>query len=337
MGRDKNDKNNDKIDFVIPWVDGSDEVWQRKRRQYSPDKGTDVLENRYRDWEVLNYWFRGVEKFAPWVNHIYLITDGQVPGWLNTDHKKLTVVDHTDYIPEKYLPTFSSHPIELNMNRIRGLSEKFVYFNDDMFIIRPIEPTVFFKNNLPCDNAILSPIIMEADSDIGKVSGNDMSIINKYFNKDEVIRSNAAKWFSPKYGKQLLRTFCLLPWHHLTGFYNNHLPGAYLKSTFDELWELESELLDEVSQHKFRDYSKDVNQWLMRYWQLCKGQFEPISPSRGACFSCADENAIDAIRKQKFAMICINDNESKDEYIRHKQSLHEAFNSILPEKSSFER
>lgn len=329
--------NYEKIDFVIPWVDGSDEVWQKKRQQYSPNKGTDVTESRYRDWDVFNYWFRGVEKFCPWVNHIYLITDRQVPIWLNTEHEKLTVVDHTDYIPEKYLPVFSSHPIELNMNRIRGLAEKFVYFNDDMFILRPIKPTVFFKNNLPCDNAILSPIIMEADTDIGKVSANNMSIINKYFEKNEVIHSNAAKWFSAKYGKQLLRTLCLMPWHHIAGFYNNHLPVAYLKSTFDELWEKEYVLLDETSQHRYRDCSKDVNQWLMRYWQLCKGQFEPISPSRGACFSCADEEATDAIRKQKYAMICINDNESMDEFIRHKKNLHDALDSILPEKSSFER
>lgn len=125
----------DKIDFVLPWVDGSDSAWIKQRNEYLGIKNDQTQDSRFRDWENLQYWFRGVEKFAPWVNHIYFVTWGHIPSWLNTDHPKLTVVKHEDYIPKQYLPTFSSHPIELNMHRIRGLSEQFVYFNDDTFII----------------------------------------------------------------------------------------------------------------------------------------------------------------------------------------------------------
>ena len=95
-----------------------------------------------------------LKNFAPWVNHIYFVTWGHIPSWLNTDHPKLTVVKHEDYIPKQYLPTFSSHPIELNMHRIRGLSEQFVYFNDDTFIINKMEPEDFFRNGLPRDYCI---------------------------------------------------------------------------------------------------------------------------------------------------------------------------------------
>ena len=119
------------IDFVLPWVDGSDTDWIRERNHYLGIKEENVETSRFRDWENLQYWFRGVEKFAPWVRRIYFVTWGHVPKWLNTAHPKLTVVRHEDYIPAEYLPTFSSHPIELNLHRIKGLSDRFVYFNDE--------------------------------------------------------------------------------------------------------------------------------------------------------------------------------------------------------------
>ena len=98
------------IDFVLLWVDDSDPEWRKLRKQYSPDSDflVDDSEARYRDWETLKYWFRGVEKFAPWVNKIYFVTCGHVPSWLNLDAEKLVHVKHEDYIPKEYLPTFSS-------------------------------------------------------------------------------------------------------------------------------------------------------------------------------------------------------------------------------------
>ena len=71
----------EKIDFVLTWVDGSDPDWLAQRREYQPGRGTDAGESRYRDWDNLQYWFRGVEKFAPWVNKIYFVTWGHVPKW----------------------------------------------------------------------------------------------------------------------------------------------------------------------------------------------------------------------------------------------------------------
>ena len=123
------------IDFVITWVDGSDENWQKKKRKYIEDKAGDEV--HYRDWGLLRYLFRSIEKYAPWVHRVYLVTDGQTPEWLNTEHKKLVVTDHKDFIPAEYLPTFNSHTIELNLHRIRGLEEQFVYFNDDFLLTKP--------------------------------------------------------------------------------------------------------------------------------------------------------------------------------------------------------
>lgn len=100
---------------------------------------------RFRDYDTFKYWFRAIEKNATWVNRIYLVTCGHLPKWLNVQHPKLTVVKHSDFIPEAYLPTFSSDTIALNLHRIKGLSENFVYFNDDMFLINPTKSTDFLK------------------------------------------------------------------------------------------------------------------------------------------------------------------------------------------------
>ncbi len=73
----------EKVDFVILWVDGNDPEWQASKAKYTADKGRDASANRYREWENLKYWFRGVEKFAPWVNNVYFVTCGHYPEWLN--------------------------------------------------------------------------------------------------------------------------------------------------------------------------------------------------------------------------------------------------------------
>ena len=90
-----------KIDFVIPWVDGGDPEWLKQKNEYSGKKTSeeDARDIRFRDWDTLKYWFRGVEKFAPWVNKIHFITWGHLPEWMNTENPKLHIVNHKDYIP----------------------------------------------------------------------------------------------------------------------------------------------------------------------------------------------------------------------------------------------
>ncbi|MDY4501824.1 MAG: stealth family protein, partial [Lactobacillus johnsonii] len=142
-----------KIDFVVTWVDGSDSVWLESKAKYA-DKADIILntEARYRDWNIFKYWFRAVELYAPWVNRIFLITEGHLPKWINLEHPKLVHIKHSDYIDEQYLPTFNSNVIELNIPNIKELSEKFVLFNDDVFINAPVLPEDFFdKDGLPKD------------------------------------------------------------------------------------------------------------------------------------------------------------------------------------------
>lgn len=329
----------EKIDFVIIWVDGSDIEWRKEKNKYTPEEETDDREIRYRDYDNLQYWFRGVEKFAPWVNKIYFVTCGQKPIWLNEKNPKLVLVDHKDFIPAKYLPTFSSHPIELNLHRIKGLSDKFVYFNDDMFIIKKVDKKDFFKNGLPCDTAVINahPSIRNALH----ISETNMEIINDYFHKNVVLRQHPFQWFRLKYGAKLFRTLCLLPWPEFIGIWDHHLATSFLRETFVTLWNKEYNMLDKTSSHKFR-YAMDVNQWLFRYWQIVSGQFYPRSVSFGKSFVLKDNNKnnqriFNIIKKQRYKMICVNDGiEDEKNFVVAKESLLNAFESILPEKSTFE-
>ena len=136
------EKGKQEIDFVITWVDGSDDRWQKEKQETRKRLGimadVDDRKERYRDWDNLQYWFRGVEKYAPWVRRIHFVTWGHLPKWLNTDHPKLHVVNHEDFIPREYRPTFNSHTIEWNLHRIPDLAEQFVYFNDDIFLTNQV-------------------------------------------------------------------------------------------------------------------------------------------------------------------------------------------------------
>lgn len=106
------------IDFVILWVDGNDPAWREEFVRTRQAENDDASEIRYRDWRNLHYWFRSAERFAPWVRKVHFITWGHLPAWLRRDHPKLHIVNHRDFIPAEYLPTFNSNTIELNIHQI---------------------------------------------------------------------------------------------------------------------------------------------------------------------------------------------------------------------------
>ena len=332
------------IDFVIPWVDGSDPEWQKQKAQYSTDGKSEVLdgdEARYRDWGILPYWFRAVEKYAPWVRRIHFITCGQIPKWLNLNHPKLHFVRHEDYIPHKWLPTFSSHPIELNMHRIEGLSEKFVYFNDDVFLNAPVKPEDFFVDGLPCDTAGLASAFI-CDSGISHIRVSNLEVISKNFDFRKQFRTNFTKWVSFKYGLKILaRTALLFPvcyWGASLGMCSLHTAHSFLKSTFTEVWDKAGKECESTSSHRFRD-NADVNQYLMEWWQIMSGKFHPRSRKFSARYQFKRPGLeADDILRHKHKVICLNDNEfiSHAEFEEAARSVRDAYHQVLPEKSSFE-
>ena len=333
------DNSDVKVDFVLLWVDGADPEWIKEKEIYSPKKANySNKSNRFRDWDNLQYWFRGVEKYAPWVNKIYFITWGHVPSWLNLEHPKVVVVNHKDYIPAEYLPTFNSNTIELNLHRIKELSEYFVLFNDDMFIIDKVKLKDFFKDGKPRDEMIFNAIVPKGEKyRINYTNLNNIGIVNEHFRKKAIIKKMPFKIFNLKYGKELIRTILTLPWDGITGIKNPHVGTSHLKSTFDNLWGLEEEKLDATCRNRFRGLN-DLNHWLMRYWNLCNGNFVPRKHSFAHYYNISDNNEkiYKCIQKQKYKMICINDMSEDIDFNRIKEELRGAFDKIYKEKSSFE-
>lgn len=141
------------VDAVITWVDAADPAWRRRRDRAAEaaaagtgrPTGIDLADNRYRDRGELRYCLRSIAAYAPWIRHVFLVTDDQAPDWLDTCHPRVTVVDHRELVTDPDAPeVFNSHAIESRLHRIPGLAEHFVYFNDDIFLGRPQRPQDYF-------------------------------------------------------------------------------------------------------------------------------------------------------------------------------------------------
>ena len=327
------------IDFVITWVDMDDPKWQIEFAKYSgaPDNiKNGVSEARFRDYGFLKYWFRGVENFAPWVHKIHFITCGQKPEWLNADHPKIHLVQHRDYIPQKFLPTFNSVVIEYYLHKIPDLAEHFVYFNDDFYVINPISQERFFKNGLPCDIATF--LYNPSWSQWYRTLDNSIKIINRHFNKKEVMRHFHNKWFDKIYGSRMLWNYILKPYSKFIPLRTPHNAQPYLKSTFEEVWAEAGKELNEASFNKFRSYS-DYTPELFRTWQICRGNFEPYNTYKDTKMfplMIRSKQAVRAIYEQSYSLICLNDNVHIRHYAQVMENIKAAFEHILPEKSSFE-
>ncbi|QKZ16924.1 stealth family protein [Streptomyces chartreusis] len=140
------------VDAVYTWVDGDDPAMAAKRRAHQALSDNVIAPretgaSRYTDHDELRYALRSLEMYAGFVRHVYLVTDSQLPAWLDPDAECLTVVDHREILPADALPVFNSHAIESRLHHIRGLSDHYLYFNDDVFINRPVRAEHFFHGN----------------------------------------------------------------------------------------------------------------------------------------------------------------------------------------------
>jgi hypothetical protein len=319
-----------------------DPAWRADFARYSgrteaDNSRNETSEARFRDYGFLKYWFRGVEKFAPWVRRIHFVTCGQKPDWLDTSNPKINLVNHKDFIPEEFLPIFNSASIEMHLHKIPGLAEHFVYFNDDFFITREVERERFFRDGLPCDIAVF-----RYNSGIGQWSkriANNVKLLNRHFDKREVQRRWHDKWFSPEYGGKAWLNRLMKPCPRFTTLRVPHNAQPYLKSTFEELWDKCGEELRETSTHRFRS-TADLTPELIRGWQICRGTFTPYNTYRDTRMFplvIRPRQAIEAVRQQSYKLVCLNDNIHIRNYAQVMASLNEAFAGILPDKSSFEQ
>lgn len=337
------------IDFVIINIDDSDPRWQAEYQEYKPVvNGIKNAPCRFREWGWMKYWFRSVEKYAPWVRKIWYVVayESQVPEWLDRNNPKLEIVYHEDYIPKEYLPTFNSHTIELNLHRIKGLAEHFVYFNDDMFINAPVAPEYYFKNGLPCDVALQHPMTAPCynkknEWSITHIELCNVGMINLHFNRKKVMMANKKGWFGTYLGingmVQALFS-CFNP--VFCNFGTPHYEKPLLKSSFEEVWAAEPEYLSK-SCTRFRE-DLNVSIYLMRLWHLASNRFVPTKLKNKEYIRVTKDNLGElrrAMMSQRVTSVCIEDTWRlpDEDFPKVRDAVNDIFASKLPRKSSFEK
>ncbi len=218
------------VDVVYTWVDDTDPEWRKRRASVPPPESalaTDALDPaRTTNRDELRYSLRSLAMYANWVRHIWLVTDGQVPSWLNRDEPRLTVVSHPEIFADpSALPTFNSHAIESQLHHIPGLAEHYLYLNDDVFFGRPVRPELFFHGNGVAKFAV-SSLALDREDD-------------ESFNGAILAARRNRQFLESRLGRTVT--------HRM-----QHIPHAHIRSTLTELEESDPELIARVARSQFR-------------------------------------------------------------------------------------
>lgn len=246
------------VDIVYTWVNGNDQGWRKKRDAAAAQAGIPLsahanCEERYESHDELKYSLRSIAIFAPWVRRIFIVTDGQTPEWLNLGNSKVKIVDHREIFPDVgVLPTFNSMVIESCLQRIEGLAEDFIYFNDDMFLGRPVNKADFFRGSS-------QPLIFGKKK--GWLSGNHSGI------KDRSVRNeNHAALYN---SKMLLK--------EEYGFFSQislrHGPMALSKSVLFELERVFKDQINSLRRNRFRTMSDIILPYMHCYYLQYRKNF----------------------------------------------------------------
>lgn len=316
----KSDKETFNVDLVYLWVDGKDPVWQAKRNAAigkTKERSAVNCEGRYADNEELKYSLRSIDMYAPWIHRIFIVTDNQVPEWLNTSNPKIRIVDHKEIMPEESLPCFNSSVIEHFICNIPGLSEHFLYSNDDMYINRPATPATFFAlDGLPIirlNRRFLRKYYLLFNEKIRK---------KKLSNYNQIVR-NAADLVERKFGVYI-------------GGKAHHNIDSYLKSDCRHVEEMFKEELKPTFVNHVRK-SDDIQRSIFHYVALAekRGHLRYVSQKESLRIHIQNERHYAKLKKYNPLLFCMNDSEyahDKDR-MRMAKFLSERF----PKKSQFEK
>lgn len=329
------------IDIVYLWVNGNDAEWRAKRDQFArkleaPSNSSFAkfgnVEGRYRDNEELRFSLRALEKFFPDHGHIYIVTDGQVPDWYQASDQ-MTLVDHHELIPRSALPTFDSGNIESYIHHIPGLSERYFYFNDDVFFGAPV-----------ClENWFFDKGFYVSWSDEPEVKGNQLKA-------DATSLENASRlskqWLQTKSDEanfeanQVTRT--IDPNYQHTPRTFSHSPRPMLKSVMREIEREAPELFERVRSTVFRTWNKPtiISDFVLR-WSLAHGLAKTIDHSHVYIATDKTLESPSLKRLQKLFgnldFFCINDttDDAQDGDPRLVQ-VRKVLNTLLPHVSQNE-
>lgn len=268
------------IDLVVPMVFPEDEEWRHDFLRYHSGEACSHV--RFRSWGTEELLVRCFDRYMPWLHTIYVLLarESQVRPWMGK-YSKVRVVLHREFIPEKYLPCFSSPCIEMFLGRIPDLSERFIYANDDMYPLSPLQPSDFFLDGKPCVH-FREPLFPERLNVFHRKCLNQQNMIGAPF------------------GKHYVRTW----------LYTGHSYAPILKSVCEAVWETHGEEIEKwISPMSRNDHS--FNQYIYLLYQ----RFAGLDIDHTARTQYADENKVTRsipylINDPEAGVVCLNDNEN---------------------------
>ncbi|MEE1926821.1 stealth family protein [Streptomyces sp. TRM 70351] len=308
------------VDVVYTWVDGEEPAMRLKRARYKGQGTAEILDketnaSRYTSHDELKYSLRSLEMYAPFVRHVYLVTDGQKPHWLDADAEGITVVDHRDIFPEDVLPVFNSHAIETRLHHIPGLSDHYLYFNDDVFVGRPVTPEHFFHG-----------------SGVMRVPVSPLKIGAGKAHAEETATNSASK---------NVRALLLERFGRLTTNNFMHTPLPQQRATLAELEEMFPEDIRRTTASRFRS-PQDIalTAPLLYQYALLTGKgipgkynFRYVNISRDD----AEKRLVELQRTRRFSFFCLNDVDVPEEQREAVNvRMHAFLENYFPFPSSFE-
>lgn len=295
------------IDLIITYVNNADRNWlQDFIRTTSLHKPTPT---RFRSWGTLKYLFRGIESYMPFIRNVILVVarESQVPTWV--DKSKVRIVYHRDFIPEQFLPTFNSCTIESYFWRIPDLSDKIIYFNDDIFPIGPMVESNFFTGNTP----------------------HIKFVAHEKYAKNNMFKSQCRS------GVDLITRVLDLPkYAEGTTLRPYHISTAFTKSCLENVGKLCESLLPSTLT-RMRS-TKNVNQYIYPYYHYFTNDYVSQIVNY-KYFSIEDRNIsaiTDEIRQENYQLICLNDSDKIRDYATTRSKLLAGFACKFPERSRFE-
>lgn len=309
---------NEKIDIVIPYYNDNDPIWKEILHSYltrenSIDRQV-TGDERYRDWDTLPYWFRGIEENCKWVNKVYLVlaSETQVPNWLDKNNPKLQIVYHKDFIPKELLPTFNPITMGIYFCNIKGLSDNYIVCDDDYFFLNPIDETMFFVNNYPVyqnDGRELKKL------DTTGEDGTFYAVLNNGMDLQLKISGEKAKWYAL-----------------------DHLPVSH-KKDFEKkiLEEYYDDFMRANKPSRFRHRENIPNHVFVCLYKDLKPYYKFNCYGNSCYVSVRKDTNFDNFKNKQ--MVCFNDTQllNLENFDNTKQRLLDFLESKLPNKSSFEK
>lgn len=309
------------VDMVYLWCDGNEPKFREQKNYWlikenkAPEKQATAA-GRFEQVDELKYSLRSVEKYLPWVRHVYIVTADQVPSWLNTEYSKVTVVDHSEILPRENLPVFNSNAIEAGIYKIPGLSEHFLYANDDTFVNRPLKKSFFFEDGKP----------------IVRVKPTELNTTSLY----HLQLSNAIELGEQFFGSEipLLSQRNLVPHHNI---------DAYLKSDYAACAAQFDEQYQETLTHRFRK-AESVQRLLVSIWSIMKdhAQVKIVQASKKKTKTIDSLYIVNTKRdyartlnRMNPGLFCINDSEFSGP--NDRQRVKKFLKNRFPHKSKFEK